>query len=278
MFKIMKLIICLSLCLVSGSIYATGQTLAPTDMQKLITGDQVLKVGHVNYAPFYVHNNGHLTGLDVEAVKEAAKRARIKKVIFVEYDNLQKLIADLDQGKINLIATGILSTPERNQKYLLTIPYYRGGGIGFLYLAGQNNFKTLKDLQGLKIGITNYSYPQLWLSQHGISGGNINVYPTVQAMIQALKERKIDIIINNYTFCRYEAAMNKQMISYLVQPMNVVFMMRKQDNALQQSLNKALLSMWKDGSLYAIKVKYLVPIGVQPQKHYSTVISKGRGA
>ena len=85
-----------------------------------------------------------------------------------------------------------------------------------------------------------------------------------------MKNREVDVFVDNYIACRYQVYKNKpqlQMIANLAQPMEVAFMMRKQDIALQQSLNQALMSMWNDGSLYAIKMKYLAPIGIQPQRN-----------
>ena len=132
MFKTLKYFFAIVLCSMVGNIFAAGETApAPTDIQKLKTGEQILRVGHLNYSPYYEYINGQLMGLDADTIREAAKRINIKKVEFVEFQDNQKLTAALDQGKINLIASGFFTGPERKQKYLFTVPYYRGGGVGF---------------------------------------------------------------------------------------------------------------------------------------------------
>lgn len=279
MCKIFKYFMTIALCLIVGVGFAANRVVPFTEAQKLATSKSILTVGHLDYPPFYEISNGKLKGIDAEVVREVAKRIKINKVVFVQFNSLKELTAALDKGNIDLIANGFFSTPERKQQYLMTIPYYINGGLGFLYLKGQNNFRTAKDLKGYRVGVLENSYPHLyWLPQNGISSSEVKVYPTAQELISALKNKEIDIVVNNYTFCRYQATNNNQgqtpMITYLVQPFYVAFMLRKSNTALQESLNQALLSMWKDGSLYAIELKYLPPIGINPKKEYFPINSR----
>jgi ABC-type amino acid transport substrate-binding protein len=270
MLKSFKSIVVIALCLMVGTIFATDQTPTPTDVQKLATGEQTLKVGHILFPPFDETINGQATGMDIDIMREVAKRANIKKLAFVEFKSIQELMAALDKGEVNLVASGLFISPERKKKYLLTIPYYLGGGMGFLYVNGQHSFKTANDLQGYRIGALQHGYAEnSWLPQHGISAQKVTGYPSLQELLQALKNGEIDVVVTNYTVSRYYASKDKQLAAYLVQPLGIAYDMRKQDSALQQSLNQALQSMSDDGSLYTIKLKYLAPIGIQPHKKLS---------
>ena len=86
-------------------------------------------------------------------------------------------------------------------------------------------------------------------------------------MVNALKNGEIDVVATNYTVCRYEQeAAHDQLQAVLIETMPIVYMLRLQDRALQQKLNGAIDALWRDGTLYSIKLKYLHPLEIEPAR------------
>ena len=46
--------------------------------------------------------------------------------------------------------------------------------------------------------------------------------------------------------------------------MHSAFTVRKDDEELRAAIDGQVEAMWKDGSLYRIKRKYLTPLGIEP--------------
>ncbi|MGB6976059.1 MAG: transporter substrate-binding domain-containing protein, partial [Gammaproteobacteria bacterium] len=88
------------------------------------------------------------------------------------------------------------------------------------------------------------------------------------AALTALKRKDIDVFISYLGLLRYDQHLSKgRLEAILIEPRKISFATRKQDRALQQLLNRALDSMWSDGTLYAIKKKYLAPVGIEAAEH-----------
>jgi ABC-type amino acid transport substrate-binding protein len=244
---------------------------ALTDPAKLISGDQTLHVGDIGNLPAFNYKEGSVNkGINPETFQELAKRAGIKKFNFIEFPVHEKFrIQALKEGKVDVILT-MWDDPAFHKEFLATIPIYIRGGIGTLYAKEGKPFKNVDDLKGHKIGVIAGSYSQLhWLPKQHISSSLIKVYPTNVEVMAALKRKDIDVFVSYLALLRYNQNQNKgQFETSLIEPVKLVFFVRKQDKALQQMLNKALDSMWADGTLYAIKKKHLGPLGVEPARSY----------
>ncbi len=224
-----------------------------------------LNVGHIDFPPFYINSGQELKGMDADIVRKAGERAGYSQVLFKNYNSLPELIGALNDGSIDIIVNGIISTPERKQKYLLSIPYYLNGGLGILYSDESSDFKSPQDLKDHKVGVLLGSYPQTdWLQEQQVPKNDIKSYNTLAQLIAALNNKEVDVIVTNYTVCQYEKYLSKNKLkAQLLVSSPIVFLMPKNKIELQKKLNHALKTMWDDGSLYSIKKKYLQSIQIE---------------
>lgn len=114
--------------------------------------EAVLKVGtNATYLPFeFKGDDGSYKGFDMDLAEAIGKELGMK----VEIHNIpfDGLIAALGSNQIDMIASGMVITPERKEKVDF-IKYY-DGGLGIMVsdkLAGQ--IHSVKDLEGKKIAV-----------------------------------------------------------------------------------------------------------------------------
>lgn len=232
----------------------TGKNIEPIDVNKLMSGERELTVGHIDFPPFYLTNN---TGIDADILREVAKQAGISKVKFVLFNNLPELFAGINNGKIDIIANGIVETPERAAHYLFTKSYLPGG-IALLYFKSTGNIQSAKDLIGYKIGTLRGSYPVVWAKKNGVPEKSIMTYENFPELLNAFKQKQIDVLISNYHVALYQQKLNyAPMQVVLVQPKPLVYLLRKQDLSLQTKLNSAIDVLLSNKTITTIDNKYM---------------------
>lgn len=242
-------------------VVVSAQAVTPIEVKGLISGQQELRVGHIEFPPFYFANE---TGMDREIFQAVAAQAQIQKVKFVQFKNLPSLTAALKSGEIDVIASGFLKTREREKEFLLSIPYYKKGGMGLLYKK-EKSYKSLEDLQRFKLGTLTGSHPVVWLSQQSISPQALKTYDNWQQLQQALDNNDIDAIISNFTVCRYARVVGKNKYRDVqLTEVPMVYLMNKQNVELQSTLNFAIGMLWKNQKLHQIKEKYLQQLDIEP--------------
>lgn len=116
-----------------------------------LSANEVYKVGlSPGYPPFEFIKNGEIMGFDVDLVKEIAKDLDIKvEFVPMEFDGL---IAAIKAGKIDIIASGMNKTPEREKNVEFSIPYYQSLNY-YVKLKDNDKINSIKDLEkGAQIG------------------------------------------------------------------------------------------------------------------------------
>lgn len=114
-----------------------------------LSANEVYKVGlSPGYPPFEFIKDGKISGFDVDLVNEIAKKLNIKvEFVSMEFDGL---IAAIKAGKIDIIASGMNKTPEREKNVEFSIPYFESMNY---YVKLQDNDK-INSLQDLEKGAT----------------------------------------------------------------------------------------------------------------------------
>lgn len=251
-------------------VEATG-IITPIDVDKLKSGEQTLKVGHYDQLPpfYFTSNDQHGFGYDV--FMEVAKRAGIKNVTFIGFDNTTDLNNKLRQGKIDVIANA-WDLPGMRKQFLLTAPYYTQGGLSFLYFQQKGSFQTADDLKGHTVGVFAQGYAdRYWLPSHSVAKNSIKTYETIKDLMFALKDGDIDVAVVYYPLARLaQQQLKDQLASTLVQSINDVYALRKQDTALQNILNQALQTLASDGMMAKIQAQYLDAFSTQAAEKTAT--------
>lgn len=133
--------------------------------------DKVLKVGmDANFPPFEYYQKGTdvYTGFDVELMQGVAHEMGYGKVEFVN-TGLKDLVAGLNEGKYNVIASGFSVTPEREQQVDFSEPYLNDG-FRVAIPAGSNISGGIEVLAGRRVAVKNNSFALNMVNEFGGAG------------------------------------------------------------------------------------------------------------
>ncbi len=237
-------------------------SIAPAlNINKLQSGKETLNVGHYKQLPpfYFTNSDSNQPGFGQEIFSEVAKQAGIKNINFIGFDNATNLNQLLKEGKIDVIANS-WDLPGMRKQFLLTTPYYSKGGLSFLYFKNSGPFRSLDDLKHHSIGVLKDGYAaRYWLPAHSIAPSSpVKTYSSINDLMTALNEGEVDLAIVYYPLARYaQTKVNNKLEVLLIQPINDVYAVRKQDTALQQILNQAINSLSAQGTLEKITKSYL---------------------
>ena len=114
-------------------------------------GQQPLKAAGQDAKPWVLHDQNELSGVAVDLTRAVSKQIGVP----IEYQPMvfADLIPAVDSGKIDIIATNMAITPEREQKVDFTSPYYNALPEALVAQSSDATaYRTLADLKGLPVG------------------------------------------------------------------------------------------------------------------------------
>ena len=151
----------------------------------------VLTVGTSgDYPPFefYTVEDGEtkLTGADMKLAEYIADKLGMKlELVDMSFD---ALLGSLDEGKIDLVISGMTIDPER--KCLYSDEYYSVGQSLLVPAGHENDFASMDDLMGKKIGGQMGAVQEELANQY--AGDGAQIVNNVQDMIMMVSEGKLD--------------------------------------------------------------------------------------
>lgn len=128
---------------------------------------KTLVVGCDDYSPFtYSDEDGNVTGIDVEIITEAMRRAGYEaKCVYIDWEKKDEL---LESGNIDCIAS-CFSMSGRESKYRWAGPYMKSRQV--VAVAPESDIKTLADLKGKTVAVRSTTKSESAL----LDGGNDNI-------------------------------------------------------------------------------------------------------
>lgn len=126
-----------------------------TNWQKIKESGE-LRVGlSADYAPMEFEKNANgkteYAGVDIELAKKIAKDNHLKlKIINMQFDSL---LGALKTGKIDIIISGMTTTPEREKEISFTKPYMMTNNIMLVKKNEKNHLKSISDFKDKKIAV-----------------------------------------------------------------------------------------------------------------------------
>lgn len=211
------------------------------------------------YAPFtFVDETGKLTGYDVEVITEAAKRAGIKiNFVATPWDSM---FLGLESKKYDIIANQIGKNPDREKKYLFSESYLVSGAQ-LIVKDTNKKITSLNDLKGKKVGTSvGSNYNKLLTEFDKNKEINLVYYDgDVTQVFQDISLGRIDATVNDRLTVGENIKKLGLKVKTVGKPLNEVpsfFVFRKDSADLKAKIDKALLSMKKDGTLGKISKKW----------------------
>ncbi|OHR84241.1 glutamate ABC transporter permease [Staphylococcus sp. HMSC34C02] len=278
--KVLTIAILISLTL----IYIQPMVLADEDATwNKIKERGELRVGlSADYAPleFEKTKNGktEYVGVDIELAKKIAKDNHLKlKIVNMQFDSL---LGALKTGKIDIIISGMTSTPERKKEVDFSEPYMEIGNVMLIRENNSDVFHTLNDFKNKKIGAQKGS-EQEKIAQQEIENAQLSSLNRLPDAILALKSKKIDGLVIEKPVAEAYAKQNKDLkianVSFNEEKKTTVIALPKDSPILLQHLNESIKNV-KDQNLINkymnIASEQMVDDGSFIQK-YGTFFVKG---
>ena len=164
----------------------------------LLTGcsdrdDKLIMATEASFAPYEYYSDGEIKGIDVDIMREVAKRlGKELKIKDVAFDSI---IAEVKTGKSDVGAAGISYTEERAKQVDFSIQYIESNQV--IVVKKNSNINGPKDLKNIKVAVQLGTVADSTLSDE---------YPTVTlvrekkfiAAIQDLKDNKVSAVVMDY--------------------------------------------------------------------------------
>jgi ABC-type amino acid transport substrate-binding protein len=243
----------------------TGCTPTQTNpSSSMAPSKNLLRVGVSTNAPPMVYKSGSkLQGLEVDLARQLGKYLN-KEIRFVElrWDNQ---ISALEEGKIDVIMSGMTITPKRAYRVAFSEPYMRSGQILLVRMEQAQLYSGgIYSLMGIKPAIgTIANTTGDFLISKTISRPNITKFKTSKDAVKALVDKKIDVFVHDAPIiCHYAAISEGSKITPILQLANEEYLgwaVKKDNSLLLQQLNSFLASKKQDGGL-ATTIKHWIPL------------------
>ncbi|HDA7220647.1 ABC transporter permease subunit [Staphylococcus aureus] len=192
---LIRFILVLGLLISSAMVYINPTAHAEQDQTwEKIKERGELRVGlSADYAPMEfehtVNGKTEYAGVDIDLAKKIAKDNNLKlKIVNMSFDSL---LGALKTGKIDIIISGITSTPERKKQVDFSDSYMMTKNIMLVKKDKVNEYKDIKDFNNKKVGAQKGT-EQEKIAQTEIENASITSLSRLPDVILALKSGKVE--------------------------------------------------------------------------------------
>ncbi|MCB8193577.1 ABC transporter permease subunit [Staphylococcus aureus] len=195
---LIRFILVLGLLISSAMVYINPAAYAEQDQKwEKIKERGELRVGlSADYAPMEfehtVNGKTEYAGVDIDLAKKIAKDNNLKlKIVNMSFDSL---LGALKTGKIDIIISGITSTPERKKQVDFSDSYMMTKNIMLVKKDKVNDYKDIKDFNNKKVGAQKGT-EQEKIAQTEIENASITSLSRLPDVILALKSGKVEGVV-----------------------------------------------------------------------------------
>ncbi|HHA6969382.1 TPA: ABC transporter permease subunit [Staphylococcus aureus] len=195
---LIRFILVLGLLISSAMVYIDPAAYAEQDQKwEKIKERGELRVGlSADYAPMEfehtVNGKTEYAGVDIDLAKKIAKDNNLKlKIVNMSFDSL---LGALKTGKIDIIISGMTSTPERKKQVDFSDSYMMTKNIMLVKKDKVNDYKDIKDFNNKKVGAQKGT-EQEKIAQTEIENASITSLSRLPDVILALKSGKVEGVV-----------------------------------------------------------------------------------
>ena len=213
----------------------------------------VLKIAvEGTYAPFtFKDDKGNLTGFDVDVARALAAKLGLKpEFVLTEWSGI---LAGLQANKYDVIINQVGITAERQKSIAFSDPYVFSRPQIAVHSTRGQEYKTLADLKGKRVGVGLGTVFEKDLRDAG--GITVVTYPGTPEYLSDLASGRLDAIYNDRLLIGYLAKSQGLPIKGVGDAGSVDSMgiaMKKTNTGLKAAVDAALKSMKADGTLAKI--------------------------
>lgn len=195
---LIRFILVLGLLISSAMVYINPAAYAEQDQKwEKIKERGELRVGlSADYAPMEfehtVNGKTEYAGVDIDLAKKIAKDNNLKlKIVNMSFDSL---LGALKTGKIDIVISGMTSTPERKKQVDFSDSYMMTKNIMLVKKDKVNDYKDIKDFNNKKVGAQKGT-EQEKIAQTEIENTSITSLSRLPDVILALKSGKVEGVV-----------------------------------------------------------------------------------
>ncbi|HCU8766209.1 TPA: ABC transporter permease subunit [Staphylococcus aureus] len=195
---LIRFILVLGLLISSAMVYINPAAYAEQDQKwEKIKERGELRVGlSADYAStefeHTVNGKTEYAGVDIDLAKKIAKDNNLKlKIVNMSFDSL---LGALKTGKIDIIISGMTSTPERKKQVDFSDSYMMTKNIMLVKKDKVNDYKDIKDFNNKKVGAQKGT-EQEKIAQTEIENASITSLSRLPDVILALKSGKVEGVV-----------------------------------------------------------------------------------
>jgi polar amino acid transport system substrate-binding protein len=211
----------------------------------------------IPYPPFeFEDDDGSYTGFDIELLEEVAEQNELD--LEVRVTPFDSIIASLEAGDCDLIASAMTITEERAEQVAFSEPYFDADQSLLIRAEDEETYATLDDLAGQTIGVQSGTTGEEYANENAPDGATIREYETGDALFPALVSGDIAAALQDFPVNKYRANQDDEFIVTETFPTGEQYgFAMSQDNAgLLTAVNEALAAMQEDGTYDEIYAKW----------------------
>jgi ABC-type amino acid transport substrate-binding protein len=218
---------------------------AETTLEKIKRTGVMTSANTFSYPPFGFIEDGKQVGFDVDLGNEIARRMGVK--LTFEAIDFRGIIAALTSGRVDLLITGMVYTPDRAQRIDFSEPYFDGGVAAAF--RPDRPISRPDEIIGKRVGVEIGSAGDKYVREKYESRVEIKTYDTVFLALKDLENGRLDVFVGSVAPMRYimrnmPTLKASETWDSRIQAVNT----RKEDKDLLEEINTHLLAMKKDGT------------------------------
>ena len=226
---------------------------AETTLEKIKRTGVMTSANTFSYPPFGFIEDGKQVGFDVDLGNEIARRMGVK--LTFEAIDFRGIIAALTSGRVDLLITGMVYTPDRAQRIDFSEPYF-DGGVAAAFRPDRPISKP-DEIIGKRVGVEIGSAGDKYVREKYESRVEIKTYDTVFLALKDLENGRLDVFVGSVAPMRYimrnmPTLKASETWDSRIQAVNT----RKEDKDLLEEINTHLLAMKKDGTYNKLVSKW----------------------
>jgi len=212
------------------------------------------------YPPYsYIDSEGKPQGFDVDSIKWIAEEQGFEvKIQPMAWDGI---IVALQNGKIDMVYSGMTITEERKEQVSFSMPYWKVNQSVAVY---EDSGYTLDDFRNgtLVIGSQRGTTGQFWVEEHLVDTGlmekeNLKTYDSFPLVAEDLKNKRIDAAIYDKP-PMLDAIEGKPLVivGEIDTGEEYGVAIRKEDTELLETINEGITKLMADPYWEELKAKY----------------------
>jgi ABC-type amino acid transport substrate-binding protein len=208
--------------------------------------------------PFSFRRGEEIVGLEVDFARElAAVLGRRLRLVELPWEDQLPALQD---GRVDIIMSGMTITPARQVRIAFSEPYLRSGLLAIVRRDEVARYPTRESVlrAASSIGVVSGTTGERFVREHFST--SVSTYPTPAGAVTELRQRRVDVFVHDAPVGLWYVSANEADLAPVLQPLNTEQLgwgMRRTDEDLRTAANSALARWRQDGTRDRILTRWV---------------------